>query len=128
MAIHLRRGDYGKDNFWIAPEIWYLKWLSSIWTTLDNPVLYVATDDLNLVRHFSAYNPISARDIKTNLQGAEFYTDYYVLQNASILATSNSTFSGTAALLNAAATQYYRPDATISGIRPYDPWDEPLLL
>jgi tetratricopeptide (TPR) repeat protein len=128
VAIHLRRGDYGKDNFWIAPEKWYQKWLSEIWSSLDCPILYVSTDDSKLVQSFSEYNPISACDIKTNLSGIEFYTDHYVLQNSDILATSNSTFSGTAALLNQNANQFFRPDLGRAALRDYDPWNEPILL
>ena len=70
VAIHLRRGDFnGGPVFWPAPEAWYLHWLAQIWPTLNNPVLYVATDDPeNVLLHFKNYQPRTAADLKRHHQ------------------------------------------------------------
>ncbi len=128
VAIHLRRGDFGSGRFWTAPEAWYLDWLASVWPCLDRPVLYVATDDPAVIRCFAAYTPLHAGDVADPLPGAEFLIDHRVLSSADLLAVSNSSFSVTAAMLNAGARAMLRPDRNVGGLRPFDPWAEPVLL
>ncbi|MEH7276603.1 alpha-1,2-fucosyltransferase [Neobacillus vireti] len=67
VALHIRRGDYNEladkrrigKNCYVAPTTWYKKWLEDIWSTLDNPILYIASDDLDSVlpdfKEFSSY-------------------------------------------------------------------------
>ena len=54
------------------------------------------------------------------------------MTKADVLAVSNSTFSFTAAMLNAqtsAATErFVRPVPEARGLRPFDPWDSSPLL
>ena len=51
VAIHVRRGDYRQHQspeapwFRLVPERWYLSWLRTIWPSLSNPLLFVATDE-----------------------------------------------------------------------------------
>ena len=127
VAIHLRRGDYGWGRFWIAPEAWYLRWLDALWSALDRPVLYVATDAPGLAQAFAAYRPLTARDLPAGPDGAEFFPDFHALCLADQLATSNSTFSGAAALLNPRAA-CWRPDLSLGGLVDYDPWRSAILL
>jgi hypothetical protein len=55
VAIHLRRGDYGGGElFWPAPASWYLDWLHRTWPELEDPVLYVASDDPRCIRTFKS--------------------------------------------------------------------------
>jgi len=128
IAIHLRRGDFGSDKFWIAPSKWYLDWLKTIWTKAHNPLLYIATDDTTTLKEFQAYRPLKAIDICKPLHGAEFFLDHWIMQNSDILATSNSTFSITAALLNNNAESLWRPDPKTTTIRQFSPWEEPILI
>jgi hypothetical protein len=51
-----------------------------------------------------------------------------VLRHADWLAASNSTFSITAALLNAKARHCWRPDRAIGKLREFNPWASPVLL
>ncbi|MFE1602204.1 glycosyltransferase [Methylobacterium sp. ID0610] len=128
VAIHLRRGDYGWGRFWIAPEAWYRRWLDALWPALDRPVLYIATDAPGLAQQaFAAYRPLTARDLPAGPAGAAFFPDFHALCLADRLATSNSTFSGTAALLNRRAA-CWRPDRNLGGLVAYDPWHSPILL
>ncbi|WP_188262344.1 tetratricopeptide repeat protein [Azospirillum tabaci] len=129
VAIHLRRGDFGlNDRFWIAPEGWYLDWLAGVWTTLDQPVLYLATDAPELADRFDRYHPVLAGDLGTPLPGAEFFTDHWILSRADHVAVSNSSFSVTAAMLNPALRAALRPDRKTARLVPFDPWNGPVLL
>ncbi|NUB27861.1 tetratricopeptide repeat protein [Azospirillum brasilense] len=129
VAIHLRRGDFGRnDRFWIAPEGWYLDWLAGVWTVLDRPVLYLATDAPELADRFARYRPVLAGDLGAPLPGAEFFTDHWILSRADHVAVSNSSFSVTAALLNPALRAALRPDRERARLVPFDPWNGPVLL
>lgn len=127
VAIHLRRGDFGGGRFWIAPESWYLDWLERIWSGLDRPVLYIATDAPHLVDRFTRYAPLQAADLTTPLPGAEFFTDHWILSQSDALAVSNSSFSVTAAMLNARATITVRPHRQKRRLVSFDPWAGPVL-
>ncbi|SMH61881.1 glycosyltransferase [Azospirillum agricola] len=128
VALHIRRGDFGWGPFWMAPESWYLRWLETVWTGLDRPVLYVATDDPRCLSAFAAYRPLCARDLAEPIPGAEFLTDFHVLCEADLVAVSNSSFSFVATMLNRRARSTVRPDRTRQALRPYDPWSSPVLL
>lgn len=128
VAMHLRRGDFGYGRFWIAPERWYLEWLLDIWPKLDDPVLYIASDDPDIDRHFSAYVPRSIRNVSATIPGADFMVDFHILTQADCLAISNSTFSFMAAMLNSTARHLFRPDPQQERLVPFDPWDSDVLL
>ena len=128
VALHLRRGDFGYGPFWIAPETWYLDWLQILWPQLDQPVLYVASDDPNIFHKFAAYAPLTAADFGPPIPGAEFYDDFHMLTQADYLAISNSTFSFCAGLLNERAKCFVRPDSNAQQLVAFDPWDADVLL
>lgn len=128
VAVHLRRGDYGWGPFWIAPTAWYLDWLSRIWSELEAPVLFIATDEPDTAEAFRMYRPIIGRDLPAAPEGIEFLPDFHILCQADILATSNSTFSGTAALINPVASTFFRPDRNGGSLLQYNPWGASILL
>ena len=131
VALHLRRGDYGWGPFWIAPVDWYLAWLAPLWPALDRPVLYIASDDPGLKAAFAAYGPVGAEDISARsawLPHLDFFVDHWVLSRADLVAISNSTFSFTATMLNAAGSACWRPERQTGRLVRYDPWDAPVLL
>ncbi|MFN3076501.1 MAG: FkbM family methyltransferase [Alphaproteobacteria bacterium] len=128
VAIHLRRGDF-VGRFWIAPVAWYLSWLAELWPTLDRPRLYVATEDPSLLELFSAYQPLGCEDIAPDpIHGAEYLVDFEVLRHADVVATSNSSFSVTACMLNRDGGRYFRPEPVEKRLVPFDPWDCEILL
>lgn len=129
VALHLRRGDFGWGQFWIAPEAWYLDLLAGIWPRLDRPALYIATDDPATLTAFVQYRPLTAASLGLEpIRGVDFLDDFQVLCVADILAISNSTFSFTASLLNKQATVFYRPDRTAGALISYNPWGAPALM
>lgn len=139
VGLHLRLGDYkniAASSFgYVAPTSWYLSWLQTIWGTLDNPVLFVASDDIDTVlRDFEEYSPITAESAGISMPScaenlnAGFFPDWYCLTQCDVLAISNSTFSFTAALLNHRTNgKFFR--AHYSGmLEQFDPWNaEPVV-
>ena len=47
VAVHLRRGDYDHGKFKAAPEQWYLGWLKKNWNKLEDPILFIASDEVD---------------------------------------------------------------------------------
>lgn len=136
VGLHIRRGDYVKYKnsdrkkvFFIAPTSWYKNWLSSIWGTLDNPVLFIASDEIDaVVPDFSEYNPVTSNDLFEPFPKATFYPDFYILTQCDIMAISNSTFSFSSSMLNKRAGSFMRPDIDAEKLISYDPWASPPLL
>ena len=128
VAIHVRRGDFGYGRFWIAPSDWYRTWLADLWPRLTRPLLYIATDDPEVAGEFREYEPTLRGDLKIDLDLPDFVLDHFVLSHADYLAVSNSSFSFSAAMLNASAKEFQRPDPNQRRLVPFDPWHAPVLL
>lgn len=143
VAIHLRRGDYGRQIFYITPVQWYLQKLAELWPTLDNPVLFVATEDRSLVDAFSHYGPLTTDDLGVKLNAEElpeyeylsldrtvrepwqldFFPDFYTLSLCDHLLMPNSTFSFFAAMLNTTLQACWRSDLATQTFERIDPWN-----
>ena len=128
VAVHLRRGDFGVGRFWAAPVRWYLEWLETVWSGLDRPALYLATDAAELAGDFARFAPLTARDLGVEFAGAPFLVDHYLLTRADCLAISNSTFSVSAAMLNGSARSFVRPDPVQRRLVPFAPWQTSVLI
>ena len=145
VGCHLRLGDYkniAASTFgYCAPTSWYLEWLAHIWPQLENPVLFVASDDVDAVlRDFREYHPVTTDMLGIEMPaewkhlGAGFFPDWYTLTQCDVLAISNSTFSFTACMFNqrdgsltGELPRYYRAHYADRMV-PFDPWDaEPIL-
>lgn len=128
VGLHLRRGDYGYRIFYLTPSEWYRRWLAEIWPTLDNPLLYIASDEPDTVQEdFADYRPVTARDLGVTVPDAEFYPDFHVLSQCDHVAISNSSFSFAACMLNEQGRSFMRPDIKTGHLIPFDPWNsEPL--
>ncbi|KAA8495022.1 hypothetical protein FVE85_3263 [Porphyridium purpureum] len=134
VGLHLRLGDYkniSASSFgYCAPTSWYLEWLAEIWPTLENPVLFVASDEVDTVlRDFAAYNPITSEMLNAKLPesraslGAGFFPDWYILSQCDVLAISNSSFSFTACMLNRQpGARFFRAHYS-DFIVEFDPWN-----
>ncbi|MCT7970702.1 FkbM family methyltransferase [Laspinema olomoucense] len=129
IGLHIRLKDYGFSYFFIAPLIWYKTWLAKIWPTVEQPILFIASDEPEKVLpHFAEYQPITAKSLGAELPKADFYPDFYLLSHCDILAISNSTFSFVASMLNRRGTCFMRPQLSAQSLIPYDPWNsEPIL-
>jgi FkbM family methyltransferase len=128
IAIHVRRSDFGYGRFWIAPLEWYHVWLGRNWSRWHNPVLYIATDDPSIVTAFGQYSTLSAENFPAFPRDLAFVLDFFVMARANTLAIANSTFSFVAAMLNAQAEGFWRPDAARRELTNFEPWASMPLL
>jgi hypothetical protein len=128
VAIHVRRGDYRKlpaDNMWLrmVPEEWYLAWLRTIWPTLRDPLLFVATDEPDAIRPiFNEFETVSATFAEAAQLLPNFLRDFEILRRADCLAMCNSSFSRMAAILAHPAQKCFLPTFQTKRFVPYEPW------
>jgi hypothetical protein len=138
VGIHIRRSDYLTEprmGFTLVfPPQWYCEWLESIWDDLDNPVLFLCSDDLDsIVAGFDQFSPVTTADLNIQLpagmQDIDFYIDFFMLSQCDVVCSSNSNFSFVACMLNQRAEMFVRPHWDFSSrfIR-FDPWDSAPLL
>lgn len=129
IGLHLRRGDYGRGYFFVAPSKWYKDWLQDLWCKLDEPVLFIASDEPEKVLgDFAQYNPITTKDLDADLPEAPFYPDFYILGKCDIVAISNSSFSFLACMLNEQGKLFCRPRLSAKALIPFDPWNSETIF
>ena len=128
VAVHLRRGDFGAGRYWLAPSSWYREWLAQFRSEFADAVIYLASDDAAIAGEFAEWPVVTAAQLGEPIPGAEFFVDHWIMRHADWLATSNSTFSVTAALLNGKRCRCFRPDRATNGLREFNPWAEKVLL
>jgi hypothetical protein len=128
IAVHVRRGDYRDvpaDNMWLrmVPEEWYLAWLRTIWPTLRDPLLFVATDEPDVIlpafREFEAVSPTFGGAAQLL---PKFLRDFEILRRADYLAICNSSFSRMAAILAHRAQKCFLPSFQTKRFVPYEAW------
>jgi len=130
VAIHIRRGDYrthqGMPYFRMAPEDWYLEWLRTIWPTLHEPVLYVATDEPHVIWPvFGEFEMVSAPFGSVAAVLPDHILDFEVMRRADYLAICNSSFSRMAAILAPSTQKCFLPSFQTQIFSPYEPWIDP---
>ncbi len=129
VAVHVRRGDYRTQPpdvaqwFRLIPEDWYLAWLRAIWPTLRDPLLFVATDEPDVIRPvFKEFETVlatfgaSARLLPNDIR------DFEILRRADYLAICNSSFSRMPAILAHPTQKCFLPSLRTKGFVPYEPW------
>jgi tetratricopeptide (TPR) repeat protein len=108
LTIHIRRGDFIKDGRYVPSSQLYLDWLDTIWPDLDQPVLYIASDEAEKVQaDFWIFNPIIAKHFGEIIFFDDFLTDFYIISQSDIVVTGGSSFSNIAALCNKKCSQFY---------------------
>lgn len=129
VGIHLRPIKYDQKFFYITPSDRYKEQLKEIWETLQEPVLFIASDDLDtVINDFGEYNPVTVKDLNIELPKANYYPDFYILTQLDVVAISNSSFSFVPSMLNERAKFFCRPSLLNNKIIPFDPWDSYVLL
>jgi Glycosyl transferase family 11 len=138
VGIHVRRGDFitePRTGFALVfPAKWYREWLESVWQELDQPLLYVCSDDLDTVLpEFQSFSPVTWRDLQLNLPEGlgdlAFYIDFFILSRCEVVCISNSTFSFAACMLNTNGSIFIRPHWDLSSrFTPFDPWNSQPVL
>jgi hypothetical protein len=140
VGIHIRRGDFLSlplASFTLpVPTKWYWEWLDTIWDELENPVLFICSDNIDsVINDFEKFSPVTSLDLNVKLPekfqdlDIEFYIDYFMLSNCDVIAISNSIFSFTACMMNESGKMFVRPSWNFSTrFQEFDPWNsEPLL-
>lgn len=143
VSLHIRRADAGRMIFFLSPVSWYLKWLKENWHHLNNPVLFIATEDLSVVPEFAGYRPVLIEnlgitlvpelyqhdmvyetDVKQRIaRRLDYLPDWWILANSDIIVASDSTFSVTAAILNPNLKEYHRARLSKQRFEVLDPWN-----
>ena len=132
VAVSVRRGDYSKFQFesfpWfrIVPEGWYLDWLRTIWPTLRDPVLFVASDEPEKTTPvFQEFQPLPAAFGQAAEGLPHHVTDFEVLRRADSVAICNSSFPRFAAILAPSSQECFLPSFQTQSFLPYQPWMDP---
>ena len=129
ITAHLRRGDFGTGLFFIAPEVWYLEWLSTLREEHPELSVYIASDDIDAVKSaFSDYPLLTEADLPKSELAHDFATDFIALTQGDGIAISNSSFSFAASMLNTRAKIFVRPVLERERLESFDPWNSPVLL
>ena len=101
----------------------YLDWLAQIWTTLEAPILFLASDEIDSVKKdFLQYQPLSLIDLTEPWKNNEYLQDFYILMNCDILGISTGGFAANAALLNNRANLFVVPSSDNLTIVPFAPY------
>ncbi|WP_094671295.1 FkbM family methyltransferase [Hydrocoleum sp. CS-953] len=123
IGLHLQSHLDENDNSVVAPSEWYKIWLDGLWETLDEPVLFIASDNLEEIPlvYFAEYNPITVRDleVEVNLE----YLNFFLLSKCNFVAISNTPFAFTACLLNETGKYFFRPHFSTAKLIPFEPWN-----
>ncbi|MBD2177888.1 alpha-1,2-fucosyltransferase [Pseudanabaena sp. FACHB-1998] len=140
VGIHIRRGDYitePRAGFTLVfPTRWYCQWLESIWKELEEPVLFICSDDLdNVLPEFAKFSPVTTKDLQVQLPSSfkelniEFYSDFFLLSHCDVVCISNSIFSFAASMLNEKCKSFVRPTWDFDKkFTSFDPWDSKPIL
>ncbi len=147
VGIQIRRGDYGQGSSYdaITPVSWYLAWLKKNWNALNDPVLFIATEDRNLLTPFEqcGYDPKTVESLGIELQSTpypyynytsedlkskkphlmDFLPEWFGLTLCDYLLAANSTFSFTAAMCSPCLKHFYRPNIAEGRFSEEDIWN-----
>lgn len=144
VGLHLRGGDAGRMIFFLTPITWCLKWLYHNWQRFDRPTLFLAVENLKLVKWFSGYHPVIAEDLGLVPSGPppnytyphtataahrrqmDFFPDWFLLQQSDVMLGAESTFSFSAAWFSRQNTEYWRPRLSTRQFHQEDPWNAPV--
>lgn len=106
-----------------APSEWYKIWLNGLWETLEAPVLFIASDNLEEVPlvYFEEFHPVTVKDLEVEVNRE--YLDFYLLSKCDFVAISNTAFAFAACLLNEAGKYFFRPHFPTTKLIPFQPWN-----
>ena len=138
VGIHVRRGDFLQLPYspfaFVVPTRWWRQWLESFWSTLEEPVLFIASDDpAPIAAELADFHPVTARDLGVQfphyVKEGGLFLDHFLLSRCDAVGISNSSFGFTACMLNRRATRFARATTEPPYLVPFDPWnDKPILM
>ena len=123
IGLHLQLNSDENNNSVVASSEWYKIWLHGLWETLEEPVLFIASDHVEEINqgYFAEYNPITVRDleVEVNLE----YLNFFLLSKCDFVAISNTAFAFAASLLNETGKYFFRPHFSTAKLIPFEPWN-----
>lgn len=127
VAMHIRLGDLEravyKAEYGHHDDRPYAGWLADHWGSLDDPLLYIASDEPARARAaFAHYRPLTVEDLPDVPSLFTHLVDFRVLMRAHVLAVSRGAFGRTAAALNTGARAVLRSDPAAATLVPFDPY------
>lgn len=142
VGLHLRRGDTGRAIFYLTPNSWYRNWLEENWSRLDNPVLFVASEEPSDVESFGDFNPVSSPELlelsssryalynylrqdlkRPTPQSMDWFPDWYLLTQCNVLLFGESTFSFSAAMMNRQVQECWQSKLSTQQFHLINPWN-----
>ena len=127
LAVHLRRGDYGKGFFFRTPCSWYESWIRKSGLNPSDWIIYICSETPRKYRErFVGCETASAPDIGVNA-GLATYLDFYVMTQADYVLTANSSYSFLACMLNRKAQGFARPCLEKKSLISFNPWNSNIL-
>ena len=123
IGLHLQLNSDENNNSVVASSEWYKIWLHGLWETLEEPVLFIASDHVEEINqgYFAEYNPITVGDleVEVNLE----YLNFFLLSKCDFVAISNTAFAFGACLLNQTGKYFFRPHFSTAKLIPFEPWN-----
>lgn len=145
IGVQIRRGDYGQGSCYdaITPVQWYKDWLERNADRFDCPVVFVATENRELVAEFRRYSTVTVESLGIELQDRpyphynylpedlasgkrhliDWFPEWFMLTQCCVLLAANSTFSLTAAMASRKHPQFWRPAWAEKALVKEDVWD-----
>lgn len=120
VALHIRQTDWWDKAY--TPLSLYLSWLEQAWSSFDDPILFVSTDEPSVIAQFAQYRPMTTADYPCRWDGLEYLQDFHALSQADVLAISTGSFAQTAAALNRNARLFLRPAEGNQALEAFSPW------
>ncbi|WP_299190703.1 FkbM family methyltransferase [uncultured Litoreibacter sp.] len=128
-VVHLRRGDYGTDIFFLPPNDWYVDWLRGLQAKEPTLQVYIATDDPTAAGNdFDEFALVTSDQLDLPPVDHGFFYDFTAMRLADHVAIANSSFSFLAAALNSTATSTVRPDPEAGKLVAFEPWSSDPLI
>ncbi|MGD1805510.1 FkbM family methyltransferase [Dapis sp. BLCC M126] len=123
IGLHLQSDSDENNNSVVVPSEWYETWLHGLWETLEEPVLFIASDNLEEIPllYFAQYNPITIRDLEVEVNPE--YLNFFLLSKCDFVAISNTPFAFAACLLNETGKYFFRPHFSTAKLIPFEPWN-----
>ncbi len=125
IGLHLELDSGQNNNSVVAPSEWYKIWLHGLWETLEEPVLFIASDNLEAIPliYFAEYAPVTIQDleVEVNLE----YLNFFLLSKCDFVAISNTAFAFAGCLLNKTGKYFFRPHFPTAKLIPFEPWNSP---
>ncbi len=123
IGLHLQLYSDENNNSAVAPSEWYKIWLHGLWETLEEPVLFIASDNLEEIPliYFAEYHPVTVQDLEVEVNPE--YLNFFLLSKCDFVAISNTAFGFAACLLNEGGKYFFRPHFPTAKLIPFEPWN-----